>query len=269
MTKRWSRGAPLLFLLLAACGGSGEGLDENGRPVTDGGGGGPVLTAEFQSIQDNVFTPLCTTCHAGAAAPLGFRLDEASSFAMLVNAPSTEVPSLIRVNPGQPDASYLIQKLEGRAAVGARMPLNQPPLPQETINVIRQWIANGAPPSASAPEPGTLGRFTVVTPADAEIFTRTSGNPLVEIDTAVEPTSFNSENFVLEREADGVAIQNAQVDVRTQLPTVLSVVLPPSERRPGNYRLRIRGTGTAPVLDMQGKPLGSDLTLLFTIEDMP
>jgi hypothetical protein len=267
MMKRWSRGTlPLLFSLLAACGGSGEGLDENGRPIS-GGGGGPTLTAEFQSIQDNVFTPMCTTCHAGAAAPLGFRLDENSSFAMLVNAPSTEVPSLMRVNPGQPDASYLIQKLEGRAAVGARMPLNQPPLPQETINIIRQWIANGAPQAVSGT--GTLNRFTVVVPAQDEIFTRTSGNPLIAVDAAVEPTSFNSENFVVEREADGVPIQSAEVDVRTQAPTVLSIVLPPGERRPGNYQLRIRGTGTAPVIDTHGQPLGSDLTLLFTIEDLP
>lgn len=267
MMKRWSRGTlPLLFSLLAACGGSGEGLDENGRPISEGGGG-TTLTAEFKSIQDNVLTPACTTCHTGAAAPLGLRLDEGSSYAMLVNAPSTEVPSLMRVNPGNPDASYLIQKLEGRAAVGARMPLNQPPLPQETINVIRQWITNGAPPAVSGT--GTLNRFSVVVPAEDEIFTRSSGNPLIAIQGAVEPTSFNSENFVIERQADGVAIQSARVDVRTQTPTVLSIVLPPAERRPGNYQLRIRGTGTAPVLDMQGHPLGSDLTLPFTIEDLP
>jgi len=266
MMKPSTRGAlPLLFSLLAACGGSGEGLDENGRPISEDGGS-QGLIAEFQSIQDNVFTPACTTCHSGAAAPLGFRLDENSSYAMLVNAPSTEVPSLMRVNPGQPDASYLIQKLEGRAAVGARMPLNQPPLPQETINVIREWIANGAPPPAGMKAPD---RFTVVVPTENEIFTRSSGNPLIAIAAALEPTSFNSENFVVEREADGVAIQSAQVRVRTQMPTVLSVVLPPSERRPGNYRLRLRGTGMAPVLDIQGQPLGADLTLPFTIEDLP
>jgi hypothetical protein len=267
MMKRSSRGTLLLLSsLLAACGGSGEGLDENGRPISEGGGGSG-LTAEFQSIQDNVFTPLCTTCHTGAAAPLGLRLDESSSYAMLVNAPSTEVPSLRRVNPGQPESSYLIQKLEGRAAVGGRMPLNQPPLPQETIDLIRQWIANGAPQSASGT--GTLNRFSVVVPTEDEIFTRSSGNPLIAIDGAVEPTSFNSENFVVEREADGVPIQSAQVDVRTQAPTVLSIVLPPGDRRPGNYRLLIRGTGIAPVRDAQGQPLGSDLDLLFTIEDLP
>ena len=69
------------------CAGNGEGLDQNGRPE---GEEPPPLVAEFQSIQDNVFTPICTTCHAGGAAPLGLRLDEGNSYAMLVNEPSVE-----------------------------------------------------------------------------------------------------------------------------------------------------------------------------------
>src|SRR5688500_11064352 len=178
MMKKLARGGVPLVLslptlcflaLLGACGGSGEGLDENGRPGT--GGGGAALTPDFQSIQAQVFTPACTGCHAGAAAPLGLRLDESSSYAMLVNAPSVEVSSIRRVAPGNPDASYLIQKLEGRAAVGGRMPLGQPALPQATIDIIREWIANGAarPPSAT----GLPAKFTVVVPAEDEIFTRT------------------------------------------------------------------------------------------------
>src|SRR5689334_13236743 len=155
--RRLLMGAVLMPLLLAACGGSGEGLDENGRPGdgNGGGGSGSTLTPDLQSIQEHVFTPICSVCHAGAAAPLGFRLDAASAFAMLVNAPSVEVPSLRRVSPGNPDASYLIQKLEGHAAVGGQMPLGQAPLPQATINVIRQWISNGAA-NGSASGVGTL-----------------------------------------------------------------------------------------------------------------
>jgi len=136
-----------LTAVLASCGGgSGEGLDSSGRP-TGGTAGGP-LTASFASIQDNVFTPVCTGCHAGAAAPAGLRLDAASSYALLVGVASAEVSSLQRVAPGRPDDSYLIHKLEGRAAVGARMPLGGPYLDDATIAVIRQWIAAGAPREA-------------------------------------------------------------------------------------------------------------------------
>ena len=135
-------------ICICSCAGNGEGLDENGRPT---GGSSTQLTPTLASIQDNVFTPICTQCHAGAAAPLGFRLDESSAYAMLVNAPSVEAPSLVRVQPGNPDSSYLIQKLEGTAAVGGQMPLGQPPLPPATIAVIRQWIANGALQQMTAP----------------------------------------------------------------------------------------------------------------------
>jgi hypothetical protein len=138
-------------LLVACGGGSGEGLDSNGRPLVSGAGGSGVLTANFQSIQDHVFTPVCTVCHAGGAAPQGLRLDAANSYAMLVGKPSTEASSVLRVAPGNPDASYVIQKLEGHAAVGARMPLGGPYLDSATINVIRQWIAAGAQLSAAAP----------------------------------------------------------------------------------------------------------------------
>ncbi len=143
--------AALLSAVLAGCGGgSGEGLDANGRPIDEGGGTGGPLQPTFASIQANVFTPICTACHAGASAPAGLRLDALSSYALLVGVASTEVPGLQRVNPGNPADSYLIQKLEGRAAVGARMPFGGPYLDDTTIAVIREWIAAGAP-QGSAP----------------------------------------------------------------------------------------------------------------------
>ncbi len=129
---------------IAACGGSGEGLDANGRPLSEGGGDADALVPTLASIQQNVFTPVCTACHAGGAAPQGLRLDAANSAAALIGVASNEVPSLLRVAPGDADASYLVQKLEGSAAVGERMPLGGPFLDAATIDVIRQWIDQGA-----------------------------------------------------------------------------------------------------------------------------
>jgi hypothetical protein len=137
--------ALVVAALLAACGGgSGEGLDSNGRPISEGGGGtGGGLAPTFSSIQREVLTPRCTVCHAGAAAPAGLRLDEGSSYALLVGVASQQSGTL-RVAPGRPDDSYLVHKIEGRAAVGARMPLGGPFLDDATIAVIREWIARGA-----------------------------------------------------------------------------------------------------------------------------
>ncbi|MFN7724230.1 MAG: hypothetical protein ACK5QH_04110 [Rubrivivax sp.] len=134
-----------VLALLSACGGgSGEGLDANGRPLSEGGG--PVASAAtLAALQANVFTPVCAGCHAGATAPAGLRLDTLdNSYSQLVGVSSVEVSSLRRVNPGNPNDSYLVQKLEGSAAVGARMPFGGPYLDAATIALVRQWIADGA-----------------------------------------------------------------------------------------------------------------------------
>jgi hypothetical protein len=138
--------AAAITVLLAACGGgSGEGLDSTGRPISEGGGGtGGGLAPTFSSIQREVLTPRCTVCHSGAAAPAGLRLDAGSSYALLVGAASQQSAGTLRVAPGRPDDSYLVHKIEGRAAVGSRMPLGGPFLDDATIAVIREWIARGA-----------------------------------------------------------------------------------------------------------------------------
>ena len=141
-------------LMIAACAGNGEGLDANGRPLMPGGDMSLPLSDDFESLQENIFTPICSVCHVGASAPMGLRLDAANSYNLLVDVPSTEVPSILRVKPGDPDNSYIIQKLEGHAAVGAQMPFgcptSQPCLPASTIAFVRQWIMNGAPPAAAS-----------------------------------------------------------------------------------------------------------------------
>jgi hypothetical protein len=135
----------VLIVLTAGCGGgSGVGLDANGRPLGEGDDPSGPMTASFSSIQSHVFTPICTACHAGGAAPVGLRLDAVNSFTLLVDVASAEVPSLRRVAPGDAANSYLVQKLEGHAAVGARMPFGGPYLDAGTIGLIRQWIDNGA-----------------------------------------------------------------------------------------------------------------------------
>ncbi len=135
----------------AGCAGNGEGLDQNGQPISPGGSSGGPVTADFQSIQDNVFTPICSKCHIGASAPEGLQLDAAHSYNLLVGVPSAERPDLLRVNPGNPDISYMVLKIEGASGiVGAQMPFGETPLPQATIDAIRQWITNGAPKAAAA-----------------------------------------------------------------------------------------------------------------------
>jgi len=140
-------GIAIAALALAACGaGSGEGLDQNGQPLASGGA--VPLQPTFASIQDNVFSVHCAIpgCHGGGSVQFGLRLDKGFSYGNLVNVASPRDANLIRVIPGNPDGSFIIQKLEGTQTLGDRMPDFGPYLPQSTIDVIRQWIAAGASP---------------------------------------------------------------------------------------------------------------------------
>ncbi len=107
----------------------------------------PVQTGvDFDGQIQIIFILRCTGCHSGPAAPHGLDLSNGQAHGNLVNVPSAEVPSLMRVKPGDPNNSYLVQKVEGTAAVGGRMPLGFDPLSSEQIALIREWISEGANP---------------------------------------------------------------------------------------------------------------------------
>jgi hypothetical protein len=236
---------------------------ENGRPLD----GGPVpLEPTFASIQQNVFTPICTSCHAGAAAPTGLRLDEASSYAMLVNVASVEVPSLRRVQPGNPDLSYLIQKLEGSATVGGRMPLNSPPLPQTTIDVIRQWISQGAQRSAATTGPQTPATITAVDPVVDQILEQPPREILLSSEAALDTSAIHSGSVILMRsggdgsfaEGNEVPVVPTNFEVRSLEPTVIAVQLAPNQWTPDSYRLSVAGAGSTAIADRSGSAIDGD-----------
>lgn len=254
-----SRLVCLAFVLSAAgagCAGSGEGLDASGRPLGEGSPADDV----FSRIQDTIFTPICTVCHAGASAPQGLRLDAGNSFAMLVGVPSVQAPSVLRVAPGNADASYLVQKIEGRAAVGGRMPLGGPPLPQASIDLVRGWIAAGAPPPTSLMSEPLVLRSSV--PAADENAGHVDEVLLVfsqPIDASVAAAGvlrLRSES------GDDVALQAIEVSLAN--PTV--VRLAPAARLPaGRYVLSIRGTGPTALADVHAHTPGRDYDVAFSV----
>ena len=103
----------------------------------------PTLT----SIQQSTFNVSCAVsgCHLGGGAAAQLDLSAGSSFANLVGVASGEVPSLLRVEAGNPDDSYLVQKVEGTPGiVGLQMPRDRDPLSSAQIQAIRDWIEAGA-----------------------------------------------------------------------------------------------------------------------------
>jgi hypothetical protein len=263
----------LCAALLGACAGNGEGLDENGRPAE---GATDTLTAEFSSIQRHVFTPACTGCHSGAQAPLGLRLDEGASFAMLVGTPSVEVPSLNRVQPGNPDASYLIRKLEGTATVGARMPLNAPPLPAETIVVIRQWISNGAmPPVATGNPSSSQPTLEAIWPMTETTLTAAPSEIVLAAKSELDTTLLTAGTVTLQRVSDeSASAVPVSIGVRSLSPTTIAITVAPSQWRPGLYELRVSGSAPLALADLDGRAIdgdadgvaGGDLVVSFELE---
>jgi hypothetical protein len=102
-----------------------------------------------------VIGPACGGCHGGGGAGGLGGLDGCDTgHASLVNVPSTQLPTMDRVEPGDPAASWLVYKLDGTqnafdaqcagGACGARMPINQPQLSAAVRDAIRAWIMDGA-----------------------------------------------------------------------------------------------------------------------------
>ena len=138
VAARWIGLIALAVLSAFRCAGDGSLIDDMMGPP-----GGPEPTLAW--IQANVFTPKCTACHVpGGIGPMPLHTEEVS-FNNLVNVSSVEINSMLRVEPFNPDDSYLVWKIENNPGiVGSQMPLGGPPLEPEEIALIREWIDSGA-----------------------------------------------------------------------------------------------------------------------------
>lgn len=141
--------APRLVLLAMVLTIS-AGCDEKLRDVA---GPTPDLEPTFSSIQRDVFNakdssgrPACIACHNanGARFTGNLSLVEGISYQSLVGVASTGKAGAVRVVPGNPDASYLLNKVLGANIVGDRMPRLGPYLSDGQIRIIRRWIELGA-----------------------------------------------------------------------------------------------------------------------------
>jgi hypothetical protein len=263
--------ALLVAAAMSGCAGNGNGLDSNGNPITPGSGGTGPLTADFQSIQDNIFTPICTKCHIGASAPEGLQLDATHSYAALVGVASSEQPNVLRVAPGAPDNSYIIRKLQDTPGIsGQQMPFGGPYLPQSTIDVIRQWITNGAPKPAAAQSleaaVKSVQRFAVATtsPDNDSIVSADVSQIVVEFNGDIDSTLINNTTVTLDTAA-GAHTGGAPVPVSLAVPAgnpAVIVIKPQAPLTNGTYRVTLHGS----LANMNAQALGSDISFTFTVD---
>ncbi len=89
----------------------------------------------------------CAACHITGEEPGRMALVPGKAYGYLVGIAATEL-DMKRVEPFEPDKSYLIHKLQGThldaGGSGVRMPFHQPPLKAALVEKFRRWIAEGA-----------------------------------------------------------------------------------------------------------------------------
>ena len=105
--------------------------------------GSQIASAQYQLAQDAyaIFEKSCLSCHKSGGIA-SFLLIGDHSALTAENGP---------IVPGDPDASRLYKRLLGEG--GALMPLGGPPLPDQEIETIKDWILANAPDWGELPPP--------------------------------------------------------------------------------------------------------------------
>lgn len=102
-------------------------------------------------VQTEIFNRFCLSsgCHNAADRAGSLVLEESVAFGNLVGVrpdnPVARNQGFLRVDPGRPENSFLVMKLEGPGrGQGERMPLGMTPLSPQQIDLVRRWIEAGA-----------------------------------------------------------------------------------------------------------------------------
>jgi len=89
----------------------------------------------------------CISCHGMKRKKADLDLSGDSALKNLLDVPSSQVPGMVRVKPGDPEQSYFWLKLDHRAQKGGGMPkvfFFSKRLHQDQLDLIKAWITGGA-----------------------------------------------------------------------------------------------------------------------------
>jgi hypothetical protein len=127
---------------------AGAGMIGDTVPIRGG-----MVDPTWSSIYQRIIAPTCAGtafCHNTDGGGAEGNMDMSDKDMALMNLINVAAmgeecgdSGRVRVVPGDPDSSLLIQKLEGPDC-GSRMPLSRSKLSDATIQAFRDWIADGA-----------------------------------------------------------------------------------------------------------------------------
>jgi hypothetical protein len=121
-----------------------------------------LYTGTFDRIAQTIFAPSCAIggCHDSDSSAGELILLPNAAYSQIVGVaptnPQASNDGLQRIFPGDPDLSLLYLKIDHTAEAagyGPNMPLLDPQLPSEMIELVRLWII-GDVPLGPAPENG-------------------------------------------------------------------------------------------------------------------
>lgn len=99
------------------------------------------MAAARQMQVGKVLLQRCAQCHGEGRPAAGVSLEWVDFPQSLINVRSSQVDTLFLVEPGSPDRSYLVWKLEGHEDIfGNRMPTGPKGLPEGQLLMVRHWI---------------------------------------------------------------------------------------------------------------------------------
>jgi hypothetical protein len=179
----------------------------------------------------------------------------------------------MRVAVGDPDNSYLIQKLEGTASSGAQMPLGGAALSAATIGAIRQWITDGAiDDRVQATSPI---RVSSLSPLPGSVLDTAPTNITAIFDRDPDASTVVSTTFILEGSGgDGTFGDGNELPI-----TAASISVPGINTSSAifdlsgvaladdTYRVRLLGDGASMILDMDANALDGEFSGAFPSGD--
>ena len=150
--------AAVVVVAAAACATEPERADESTEPTE-----APTMDAVFSQVLE----PRCTfsSCHSAPTVAAKLDLSRARACHALVEVASCLFPQRKLVVPSDPDDSFLMHKLTGTGLSDAPtgtcstgsnepMPFGARTIPKREIDLVRSWIAAGAPCTSGELDPG-------------------------------------------------------------------------------------------------------------------
>jgi hypothetical protein len=263
-------------LALGAC--DVQTYDEAASAFDNNGGGPPPPPGDpdvtfgplFSEIQASVLTPDCATssCHSGSNPAAGLNLEASQSYTNLVGIASSQEPALQRVEQGDPANSYLIQKLSGTAGTGDVMP-PEGGMSAPAIDVVRQWIADGALDDRG--QPSVPVRVTSLAPAPNAALSAAPTQIVAGFDRALDASTVNAMTFTV-RGSGGDASFTDGNEVQV---TASSIFVPSANPRGAvfdlagitldddTYRVSLAGAGASLIMDLDANALDGEFSGTF------